>query len=253
MCAAFFARIFHVHLRPYGLASLGVTVWIIYTLDHLLDARKVKHVAASQRHRFHQQHFNKLVVLVVVAVIVDFLLILLIRRPILNWGIGLSLIVILYLAFQQRLKSYKELVVSFLYSAGVLLPALSLTDIQFSIAEILLMVSFMLTALINLIVFSRYDFKRDIRDQHFSVVTHFGLRRTNRILIALFVIHVISLCFLILNSIYVHEAFVLMAMNIVLFVIFQFPSNFSADDHYRLIGDAVFLFPLVYFFTPYGV
>ena len=29
VCATFFAHILHVQLLPYGLASLGVTVWII--------------------------------------------------------------------------------------------------------------------------------------------------------------------------------------------------------------------------------
>ena len=41
--AVFFAQIFNVQIKPYGLLALGLTVWIIYTVDHLRDAKKIKH------------------------------------------------------------------------------------------------------------------------------------------------------------------------------------------------------------------
>ena len=137
VCATFFARILNVQLRLQGLASLGLTVWIIYTADHLLDAHRLKHEAASQRHRFHQRNFRMLLVIMVVAILVNLLLILFVRQPILNWGIGLLLIIMLYLALQQNLRAFKELVVALLYVAGVLLPAMSLTTVVLSAQEII--------------------------------------------------------------------------------------------------------------------
>src|SRR6478752_4226225 len=101
VCASFFARILHVQLRPYGLASLGLTVWIIYTADHLMDAHKLTREASSQRHRFHQQNFRVLVIVLGVAAFVDLLVIFFVRKPILNWGIALSTAVLLYLFFQR--------------------------------------------------------------------------------------------------------------------------------------------------------
>src|SRR6478609_3442791 len=150
VCASFFSRILHVQLRQYGLASLGLTVWIIYTADHLMDARKLVREASSQRHRFHQQNFRALLVVLVIAILVDLFVIIFVRKPILNWGIGLATVVLLYLFFQRRLIIFKELVVSLLYSAGILLPAMSLTTMTLSASEAIMIASFALTAFINL-------------------------------------------------------------------------------------------------------
>ncbi len=178
VCATFFAHILHVQMIPYGLASLGLTVWIIYTIDHLLDVRKLKREASSKRHRFHQKNLWTLLTFLIIAILIDLSLILLIRKPILIWGIGLALVVVLYLCFQQRLILFKELVVSLLYSSGILLPAMSLTRMVLSVDEIILISFFTLTAFINLILFSWYDWKQDIRDNHPSLVTFFG-RKTS--------------------------------------------------------------------------
>jgi len=59
ICASFFARLLDVAILPQGLISLGLTVWIIYTADHLLDAKKFKNkMRLTERHRFHQRHFK---------------------------------------------------------------------------------------------------------------------------------------------------------------------------------------------------
>ena len=38
------------------LLALVISVWVIYTIDHLLDAKSITHQATSFRHHFHQ-HF----------------------------------------------------------------------------------------------------------------------------------------------------------------------------------------------------
>lgn len=247
VCAAFFAKILDVQLRPYGLASLGLTVWIIYTTDHLLDVRKLKQVASSQRHRFHQNNFRSLGMALIIAGFADLLLVLFIRRPILNWGIGLSFIVLIYLFFQQKLVFMKEFVISLLYSAGILLPAMSLTTVTLSIVEGILVASFVLTAFINLILFSCYDWKDDLMDKHSSLVTRLGRFRAQKILIVLFLVQAILLAGLILMTPYKSEALILALMNLPLMILFLFPEKFSGEENlYRLIGDMVFLFPMPY-------
>ena len=47
VCAAFFAPIFKMELRTDTLVSLGISVWIIYSADHLLDAYKLMKVLDS--------------------------------------------------------------------------------------------------------------------------------------------------------------------------------------------------------------
>jgi hypothetical protein len=56
--ALFFGEILQVQLSFSVLTALGLTVWIIYTLDHLRDAKQILNVASTDRHRFHQEHFK---------------------------------------------------------------------------------------------------------------------------------------------------------------------------------------------------
>ncbi|NJL13528.1 MAG: hypothetical protein HC913_11335 [Microscillaceae bacterium] len=54
-------HICHHPVEKVVLAALGLTVWLIYTLDHLLDAYQIPPPAHTLRHRFHQQYFGLLV------------------------------------------------------------------------------------------------------------------------------------------------------------------------------------------------
>src|SRR6187402_2077625 len=97
-----FAEILKVHILSYGLASLGLSVWIIYTADDLLDARKIKTPAATERHRFHQRHFNLLLILLAVAILVNGLIILFVRKPVLISGIIVASFVAIYLLLHRH-------------------------------------------------------------------------------------------------------------------------------------------------------
>ncbi|MEK6780858.1 MAG: hypothetical protein AABY93_04095 [Bacteroidota bacterium] len=251
ICATFFSHILHVQPSPVELASLGITVWIIYTVDHLLDVRKLKHEASSLRHRFHQKNFSRLSIALMLSIAVDFLLILLLRRPVVYWGIGLTLLVVVYLFFQQKLIAIKEIVISILYAAGVLLPSISMREEFLSMNEILLVLFFWLIALNNLFLFSWYEWKQDIRDSHQSFVTFFGRNPTRIILVVLFGLQIALFIELMTISLYRKEAAILELMNLILVVLFLYPEKLFPRELYRLLGDGVFLFPLPYLLWHY--
>ena len=52
----FLAYRFSLPLRPAGRLVLGLTVWAIYLLDRLLDARKPASLREPARHRFYRRH-----------------------------------------------------------------------------------------------------------------------------------------------------------------------------------------------------
>ena len=56
VCALFFSKLLSVTPYVQGMIALGLTVWVIYTADRLLDVRALKNAAASERHKFHQQY-----------------------------------------------------------------------------------------------------------------------------------------------------------------------------------------------------
>jgi len=244
--ACYFARILEVKVTPYALASLGLTVWIIYTADHLLDARKIQGPASTNRHRFHQQHFRALAVAVIVAAVVDFVMILFIKRAVLYGGFMMFTVVLLYLALHRKLAWLKEVVVAVLYGAGVLLPSLLVTPILLQIPDYALFVVFFITALINLLLFSWFDREYDLADRHQSFVTLMGVRRTLMLLLVLFVLNV-GICVYGLFIPGYQGAFLIpLLMNAVLGLILAFRGWFAYNDRFRLLGDAVFLLPFLY-------
>jgi hypothetical protein len=246
VCSSFFARLTNVDILPQGLISLGLTVWIIYTADHLLDARKLKQEASTERHRFHQQHFKLLSLLLLIAIIIDATQIYFIRSMVFVSGLELAFLVGVYFLVQRQIGFLKELLGTLLYTGGVLLVPYSLNN-QWSLETILLIIQFGIIVWINLLLFSWIDKPRDEKDRHRSFATIFGLRLTKMILIFLFVVvtilSAVQLAFFLPD---VKTIGTLTLMAIVLLMIFLNKDYFEKEDRYRLLGDAVFLLPILY-------
>lgn len=244
--ALFFAKIFQVSIRPYGLISLGLTVWIIYTIDHLRDAKNISHQASSERHQFHQRNFRILTIGVGLALLLDVLTIFFIRKQILEWGLILFGVVVLYLIGQRSLRFAKEAFIACLYSCGVLLPSLALTEIHLDPSHYLLITQFGIIAWINLLMFSWFDHASDQQDNQNSFVTIFGKSATQISLIALVVL---NFCLAAIQaSVYgtTLPVFILLLMNTTLLMVFLFRNRLAKNDLYRLLGDAVFLLPVLF-------
>ncbi len=246
ICASFFARVFDVIVLPQGLISLGLTVWIIYTADHLLDAKKIKETASTERHRFHQRHFKILAAAMALAALVDVAQIYFMSSVVVFAGLALSIIITIYFLIQQRLGFLKELVGTLLYAGGVLLIPLSLKN-WVPTHFILLIFQFVLTVWINLLLFSWIGQPQDEADKHRSFATTFGKMKTQIFLWILFIIiGILSLFQLVFFSSTANAVFILTLMNAVLLIIFLNKKYFEEEDRYRSIGDAVFFLPLLY-------
>jgi hypothetical protein len=242
ICAMFFGRLLHVVILPYGFAALGLTVWIIYTADHLRDARLINTTASSERHAFHQRNFKALLISLVVAALIDAVLIIFIRRPVFIGGIALTVFVALYLVFQSYLHFLKEVFVALLYTLGVLLPSVALTS-SIALPEILLMIQFFLLALLNLFIFSIYDYESDKKDKLASFATRFGKNIVKRWVIALGLtwIFICGYVFIVTNV--ARFEIILMLLFFVLSLVFFGAKIFTGYNLYRLLGDGVFWLP----------
>ncbi|HEY3403146.1 MAG TPA: hypothetical protein VGK59_07155 [Ohtaekwangia sp.] len=240
--ALFFSKLFQVTILPYGLIALAVTVWVIYTVDHLLDARKIAQPASTTRHHFHQTNFRVLVKLVLIAVIMNSVLIFFIRKPVLLAGVFLFAGVGFYLLVQQYMKVSKEIVIALLYTIGVALPSMAVTDLPVSEWPWLILVQFFLTALTNLILFAWFDRERDQKDKRSSVATAIGEQGSRYILSALLVTSILITFF----STYTIASVFILVGNLILLIIFMKRSLFEQHDRFRLLGDAIFFIPLLY-------
>jgi 4-hydroxybenzoate polyprenyltransferase len=242
VCSAiFFSKFFKVHILPFGLISLGLTVWIIYTVDHLADARKIKATAITSRHQFHQQYFGALSKIVFVALMVDLIVILFIRRPVFINGILMAIGVALYLVINRHLKFFKEISIAILYTAGTVLPSVSVTPLSYHQWPWLLMLQFLMTAFANLILFSWYDRAADGKEGTPSIALLWGDDVIKRLMIMIF-------CLNVGISFFKHDtpSYIVMFMHLILMIIFMLPRVFKEKERFRLWGDVVFFLPVLF-------
>jgi hypothetical protein len=245
--ALFFARVFDVHLRMNSLIALGLTVWMIYTVDHLLDARKLKRNASTERHRFHQRHFKVLVVILILAGLVVTSQLFFIRTPVLIGGLVLSWIIVIYFLTLKKLKYLKELAGAILYTGGVLVAPLSLYHNSLLVPQVILICQFFITALINLLIFSWFDMEKDIQDRRESFATYYGVDLTYKAFMFLVLINTLVGIYIVLqNDRYLWMEICLLVMNSVLAALVFEKKYFNIYDRYRVLGDAIFFIPLVY-------
>jgi hypothetical protein len=243
VCAAlFFARLLDVVVLPLGLISLGLTVWIIYTVDHLMDARNVKLTASTARHRFHQEHFKVLAMIVPAVTAANVVIIFFIRKPVFLGGLVLVFIVGIYLFIHRYVRFPKELLIAMLYTAGVLLPSISVTALPLETWPWITISQFAFTALLNLMLFSWYDAASDRIDGNTSIALLAGEGNIIRIIWSIAILNFVLSIFNPDRA----AAILLALMNLILIVVFVMRDFFSKEDRFRLVGDAVFFIPLIY-------
>jgi 4-hydroxybenzoate polyprenyltransferase len=244
--ALFFARVFQVEVRPVGLIALGLTVWIIYTADHLRDVSKIAGKASTERHRFHQVHYKKLMSLTIITLGLNVVVILFLKPQVLEWGVALSLVVFAYMIAQGSLKFLKEIFIAVLYTCGVLLLSVPVTNVKLNTVHYMLIVQFGVTALANLIMFSWFDREFDQQDKRHSFVTKTGEQATRLVIWFLLVLQLIMTLIQWIDGTLLLPSLIVGCMGICLLLIFIYRAQLEKNDYYRVLGDAVFFLPATY-------
>lgn len=243
-CALFFARLSSKDLNTPVLIALGLTVWIVYTTDHLLDSQSSRNDGSNVRRAFHQMHRRSITIALGICVALLGVTLFWLPPFTLIAGIVLAVAVGVYILLQKRIWWLKEFLVSVLYTAGVVLP--SAQGIEFSGRTFAFIGAFFLIALINLLIFSWYDHDRDKAGGHFSAVTSLGRPATRMVIWVLIGTTALSIAL----SGFGAGPMILLVMLVLHLGIFLFEGFFAAGDRYRLFGDAIFLLPGILIFFP---
>ncbi len=241
--ALFFAKAFNVEVYPQGICLLALAVWLVYTADHLLDARRVLHVASSPRHQFHQKYFMPILLCVIVVALFCLVLVLFVRPSIIRAGFVFSAGVALYLLVSHRLVGAKEWVGGLFYAGGVMLPVWVVRRANFTWDELVLMAQFLGVVWINLVLFAWFSYEEDRTDKLQSLVTAIGLKKSKMVLVALFCVQALLLCG---SNGFGNERWVMAAMTGVLAALFIKPAYFARQEKFRWLGDGIFFLPLIY-------
>lgn len=227
--------------------SLSLSVWIIYTFDHLIDARKSNINPSIARHAFHKLHEKKLILVMVFLAFVGLWLVLKLPPLTIWYGLFLLGVVLGYFLLIYFFKRFylKEVLVALVYTTGVFLGPVSILTSSISFEVFNLFFQLLLLALLNLTLFSFIEYDLDAKDNHASLARKIGKGRT-AILIKTMLIALASWQFL---SLIIFEPtlfqIMFLLMTMILFILYVFKNPLLKNDRYRWLGDAIFLIPAI--------
>jgi len=227
---------------------LGLSVWIIYILDRLLDNKKIDN-HPTERHIFHRQNAMALWCFIGLLTLICSILVFYLPVNILIFGIiiflftGLYLFIISKIPSKNTLQYYKEPITSFVYISGVY----GTTILQNpTISSLLIGFVFLLIVFQNLILFSLLEFKKNANA--FNLAEHFGIKKSNAIIISItFIILILGYYLTYFSTSDYQNSVVIIEilMSIILLIINLFDNFFLVNDRYRWVGDSIFILPLL--------
>jgi hypothetical protein len=252
---AWIAKIFQIRLSWENYAVLGLTVWLIYTLDHLIDSGKLVREAHSPRHRFHQLHSQILWIWGGIVLLLDVLLSLfaLEKAIFFNgcWVLGFTVIHFLLgqiESLESRLFFQKEVRIACVYVLGVGIAPFSLLQVFDWTMIALPATQVFLYAWINLTVISWYELEIDQADEHNSMAILLGRRRLSILIWSGLVLLMLSNFYSFYLIFRLEDKIVLCLMTASHGVVWLFKEKFKLNEYYRIVLDASFLLPLISFF-----
>jgi len=169
----FFQELLHVSLDWHAFVLLGLAVWTIYTLDHVLDARKIANTSSSRRafHRKYQVALGVGILFAVVSGLAGALIWM-------GWGKEFQLTLILALAMfgcRWAIQKFgpvllKEVSIALFYVVGTIwLPLLRAEAADLTWAVLIFAALFFVLALLNLWMLSFLDREEDRQDGFLSI------------------------------------------------------------------------------------
>jgi hypothetical protein len=228
---------------------LALVVFIIYTVDRLLDVRKVS--ARTPRHTFHYRHAPLLWRIVAGAGALTIVLIFFLPASVVKFGIILGGICAAYVGAVFKLSPrhpallLKEPLVALLYSAGVWgsvwVQRPTVSSIEITEALMFLGIAFQ-----NLLLFAVMEQRETPGLAEPSLAIAWGQNRCNTILgwltFAVFATG-FTLCFFTEDRFAQRSAIMLGLMSLTLYGIQRYPAYFLKNERYRWLGDGVFWMP----------
>lgn len=217
---------------------VGLSVWVVYTFDHLLDAFKTREKQLKARYQFHWRYRRVLVALMISGCCVLFSAIPFLPKGVLHAGIGVLICTFVYLALQRMLSfgGYKELAVALIFTAGVVFVPCVLKGallLSFSLCLFLL-------SLLNLVMYSWFEEASDHEEGIQSIAT---IRSTCWMEKLLLLLLSLGLTFSLLAS-FSSLYYVYFLITFCIYGALLAQKGWSScGERYRAIADGVFLLP----------
>jgi 4-hydroxybenzoate polyprenyltransferase len=250
---AFAVKLLDVKPNPVWFFVLAGSVWVVYTVDHLLDGIRLKGENRIFRHWFHYKYRKKIILAVIAVSSVTILLaITFLDEQILLRGVYLSLFVLIYFGLHylagKKNTAYfqKEMIIALVYITGIFLAPLVWFG-SFPDKPILIIIAALfLLAWSDSILISYFDYDNDLADGMKSFTTTYGKKATRTFLVVMLSGLVLSLSFWIVSSpgTPVRSAgTILLVMGLVLLQMIIYDKYYQKGSLYRWFGELAFLLP----------
>lgn len=229
---------------------LGVAVFVIYSADRLFDLRNVN-ISNTNRHSFHNKHKKVLWEIIIVLSIFSIVFSFSLPIKILNLGLSLGVIVLIYLLAVNKLPNNnflliaKEPLTAIIYTTGIVGTAF-VTKTNISWQEWALAIIFFAIVFQNLLLFSVYESIAIPNAK--NLANFFGKKTSLTINTILFLAIIIFGSFTFSQNQETYIARVLlveMVMSAVLWLLNDFVKFFIQHERYRWLGDGVFILMII--------
>jgi hypothetical protein len=252
----FFSNLFNVKPNYVLALGLSLSLWIIYTLDHLLDGLSIGKEASSIRHREHFLKHKQIIRWILSGLIILIGLSFWVPQVYYGYVLFLCILTLLHFCinyFLSRkytfLRYLKEIFVALVVTIGFVITPLIGNEESLNLTQLIyIFIIFYFINLSNLLIFSFFDQDRDLRDKMLTIAHLYSYSKLRRLI---YLGIGISMIILVIGYINCHltsiSFFVFASMQLTLLFITSFPSYFKFIDRYRFFGDLIYLYPIVVF------
>lgn len=251
------AHVFKLTLPSFIYIALAIAVWVFYTADHLFDIVGDLVAKSNLRREFHLEFRTWLIVLLaILAPVLVCMVYIWLDRTVFYGGLVLALVTGFYLlsVWLAREHSWvfpKELAVAVLYIAGTWGPVMLIASKENWSNELFILVAYLFLVIAEGMIVANYDTALDEEEGHPSFVRWLGSKWSAVTIVSMLCGGVLlMLCSSLLydsSDIWLLIIYVFMAG--VLGVVHSKRSLFAESDMHRLVGEIVFVFPVVLIFN----
>jgi len=247
--SCFAAKLFGSNPGTIWWITLALTVWLLYTGDHMLDALRHRKKVEREMHYFMLKHRKLVIYSLGVVAVVNFILIInLLDKELFKYALVLAGLVLLFYAMRHVFRKNRilqipgEFFVMLLYMAGTWLGPAVAYEGNFEAGHGMVALIFLGVLLMNLGVISLYDIKLDSRMGIASLANLLGIKATKNLLlgtaIAIYLVSLLQFLVFEMNH-FSKYALILTGMGTILLLVLYYPSRFRKNDYFRLAADAV--------------
>ena len=239
-------------ISTHSVIILGISVWLIYVLDRLLDNQKGA-LIFTERHLFHQSNKRFLWFCVMICTAICAGLLFFIPFDIIKFGIvialmtGIYLLIVNQVSIENAFQHYKEPLTAFVYTAAVWGTA-SINHLD--MVTCFLGFVFFLITFQNLLLFSFFELKNFPETN--NLAQFLGKKSSKNIIFGIFLVIIVlgGFSFVILAKNYQYKVlFLEVLMSFCLVLITHFQSFTRQHDSFRWLGDGIFLLPSLIIFA----